>query len=89
MIAEFADPARLARLGVTRFRGFAARRGVRVSTVVAGLVDEAREALPTAEAAVARDVLAADLALLSTLETQVAAVNDRIKGCCPRPGSRC
>jgi transposase len=52
--------------------------------VVAGrLVDAARQALPTAEAAVARHVLAADIALLSTLEAQVAAVDDRIKGLLP------
>jgi transposase len=84
VIAEFADPARLARLGAARFRGFAARRGVRVSTPLATrLVDAARQALPCAEAAVARQVLAADIALLAALETQIAAVDDRIKGLLP------
>src|SRR5690348_11402602 len=34
--AQFADPARLARLGVERFRVFAARRGVQVNRTVAG-----------------------------------------------------
>jgi transposase len=77
--AHFADPARLAHLGVDRFRGFAARRGVQVNRVVAGrLVAAARAALPTAEAAVARQVLAADLALLDDLDAQIGAAEDRI-----------
>jgi hypothetical protein len=55
---QFADPARLAQLGVERFRGFAARRGVQGNRTVAGrLVAAARAALPTAEAGVARQVL--------------------------------
>jgi transposase len=79
VLVEFADPARLAAMGVTRFRAFAARRDVRVNVVVAGrLVAAARDALPTPEAAVARDVLAADLALLGDLDTQVAAADERI-----------
>jgi transposase len=82
--AEFADPARLARLGVERFRGFAARRGVRVNRPVAGrLVGAARAALPTAEAAVARQVLAADLALLDDLDAQITAAEDRIAALLP------
>jgi transposase len=77
--AEFADPARLAQLGVERFRGFAARRGVRVTRPVAGrLVTAARTALPTAEAGVARQVLAADLALLADLDAQISVAEDRI-----------
>lgn len=84
VIAEFADPARLARLGVARFRGFAARRDVRVSTPVAErLVEAARQALRTAEAGVARQVLAADLELLASLEAQIVAVDDRIAGLVP------
>ena len=84
VITEFADPARLARLGAARFRGFAARRGVRVSTALAErLVEAAHQALPSAEAAVARDVLAADLGLLAALEAQITAVDDRIKGLLP------
>ena len=70
--AEFADPARLAGLGVARFRAFAARRGLRVSGPVAErLVAAARTSLPTAPAGVARQVLAADLALLDDLDRQV------------------
>jgi transposase len=76
---HFADPARLAHLGVQRFRDYAARRGVRVNRTVAGrLVTAARTALPTAEAAVARQVLAADLALLADLDGQISAAEDRI-----------
>ena len=62
LVAEFADPARLAHLGPARFRGFAARRGVIVQTKVAEqCVAAARVALPTDQAAVARQVLADDL----------------------------
>jgi transposase len=84
VITEFCDPARLARLGVARFRTFAARRDIRVSTTVATrLVDAARQALPTAEAAVARQVLAADLALLGDLDAQIAAVDASITAILP------
>jgi transposase len=84
VIAEFSDPARLARLGVARFRAFAARRDVRVTGAVAQrLVEAARQALPTAEAAVARDVLAADLALLGDLDAQVVAADAQIGAVLP------
>jgi transposase len=79
LVAEFADPARLARLGVVRFRSFAARRGVIVQPKVAErLVAAARVALPTDQAAVARRVLADDLVLLADLDGQVGAVNQRL-----------
>jgi transposase len=82
--AHFADPARLAHLGVERFRDFAARRDVHVSRPVAGrLVTAARAALPTAEAGVTRQVLAADLALLGDLDVQIAAAEDRIAALLP------
>jgi len=82
--AEFADPTRLARLGEERFRGYAARRDVRVSRAVAArLVAAARDALPTPGAAVARQVLAADLALLGDLDVQVTAAEDRIAALLP------
>ena len=69
--AEFADPARLTALGVTRFIRFAAHRELRVSRPVAErLVAAARDALPTREV-VARRVLAADLALLGDLNEQI------------------
>ena len=81
---HFADPARLARLGPERFRDFAARRGVQVSRPVAGrLVQAARAALPTAEAAIARQILQADLALLGDLDAQIAAAEERIAALLP------
>lgn len=72
--AEFADPARLASLGVTRFVRFAGTRGLQVRRPLAErLVAVGRDALATANAAVARQVLAADLELLGDLDTQIAA----------------
>ncbi len=59
--AEFADPARLAALGPARLIRFAAARGLQVRRSLADrLVQAARDALPTADAAVARRVLTAD-----------------------------
>ena len=53
--AEFADPARLAGVGRTRFIRFGATRGLQIRKPVADrLVQAARDALPTADAAVAR-----------------------------------
>jgi transposase len=84
VITEFADPTRLAQLGVGRFRAFAARRDVRVTQAVAQrLVDAARQALAPAEAAVAREVLAADLALLGDLDAQIADADARIAAILP------
>lgn len=77
--AEFADPHRLAALGTVRFVRFAAGRGVRVQTSVADrCVAAARDALPVPGAAVARRVLAADLALLGGLETQIATAEEQL-----------
>ena len=77
--AEFADPQRLATLGVTRFVRFAANRGLRVRRSAADrLVAAARAALPTPEAAVARQVLADDLGLLADLDAQIAAAEAKI-----------
>src|SRR4051794_22409570 len=67
--AHFADPARLAHLGVDRFPGLRRpprRAGQPPGRRTAGRA--ARAALPTAEADVARQVLAADLALLDDLD---------------------
>ena len=72
--AEFADPARLAGLGSRRFIRFGATRGLRIRTPTAGkLVAAAKDALPMPDAAVARAVLAADLALLADLDAQIDA----------------
>lgn len=81
---HFADPTRLARLGADRFRQYAARRGVQVNRAVAGrLIAAARSSLPTAEAGVARQVLAADLALLADLDAQITAAEQRLGGLLP------
>jgi transposase len=77
--AEFADPQRLAALGVTRFVRFAANRGLRVRRSAADrLMAAARAALPTPEAAVARQVLADDLGLLADLDGQIATAEAQI-----------
>ncbi len=82
--AHFADPARLARLGEDRFRAFAAHRGVRVSGVMAArLVHAARAAIPLPEAPAARQVLAADLALLDDPGTQIGQAEDRLAALLP------
>jgi transposase len=79
VVAEFADPARLAGLGVSRFTRFAATRHLTVRANVAGrLVQAAADALPTADAAVARQVLAADLALLASLDAQIAGAETEL-----------
>jgi transposase len=76
---EFADPARLAALGSNRFIRFGATRGLQIRKPVADrLVAAARDALPTADAAVARAVLAADLALLVDLDAQVAQATEHL-----------
>ncbi|RYB88238.1 IS110 family transposase [Nocardioides glacieisoli] len=76
---EFPDPARLTALGSTRFIRFGATRGLQIRKPVADrIVQAAREALPAADAAVARAVLAADLALLSDLDAQVDQATDQL-----------
>jgi transposase len=77
--AEFADPARLAALGVTRFIRFAATRHLTVRQEMAGrLVQAARDTLPAPDAAAARQVLAADLVLLASLDGQIAAAETEL-----------
>ena len=73
VLAEFADPDRLARMGMKRFCRFAAARDVIVQRKVAErFVTAAKAAVPLEGAATARRLLAADLALLETLEAHVA-----------------
>ncbi len=73
VLAEFSDPQRLARMGVERFRRFAAAREVIVQRKVAErFVAAAKAAVPLEGAETARRLLAADLALLETLERHVA-----------------
>lgn len=77
--AEFPDPARLAALGSSRFVRFGATRGLQIRRPMADrLVQAARDALPTADAAVARAVLAADLVLLGDLDAQVDQATDEL-----------
>jgi transposase len=72
--AEFADPARLAALGSSRLIRFGAARGLQIRRPIADrLVEAARNALPMPDAAVARAVLRADLALLTDLDSQIDA----------------
>jgi transposase len=77
--AEFADPDRLVRLGPARFVRFAAARGLQVRRPIADrVVAAARDALPSPDAVAARQVLAADLALLAVLDEQVQAAETRM-----------
>ena len=77
--AEFSNPARLTALGSSRFIRFGATRGLQIHRRVADrLIRAAHEALPAADAAVARAVLAADLALLSDLDAQVDQATDQL-----------
>jgi transposase len=85
LVTEFAEPARLARLGPVRFRTFAAQRGVAVSTMLAQrLVAAAKDVLPTDQAGVARRVLAEDLALLAHLDAQISAAEWRLATLLPK-----
>jgi transposase len=71
---EFADPGRLAALGSSRFIRFGATRGLQIRRATADkLIAAAKDALPMPEAAVARAVLVADLALLGDLDAQIDA----------------
>jgi transposase len=66
-------------LGPARFVRFAAARGLQVRRPVAErLVAAARDALPTADALVARRVLAADLRLLRELEREITATEQEL-----------
>ena len=77
--AEFADPARLATLGATRFIRFGATRGLQIRRPLAErLVGVARDALPTPDGVVARRVLAADLVLLGDLDRQIIAAETEL-----------
>lgn len=82
--AEFTDPGRLAAMGSTRFVRYAAHRGLQVRSPLADrLVNAARDALSTPDAAVARQVIAADLMLLNDLDTQIKAAEQRFADLLP------
>lgn len=79
IISELAEPNRVARLGPTRLRTFAAHRGVRMTTPLAErIVEAARQALPVPGAEVSRQLLDADLELLGDIEAQIAIADQQI-----------
>jgi transposase len=83
--AEFADPARLAALGVNRLIRFAATRDLQLRRPVAErVVAAARDALPTRDAVIARRILAADLGLLADLDEQIDAAEAALAVSLPR-----
>jgi transposase len=83
--AEFADPARLAGLGVNRLIRFAATRDLQLRRPVAErVVAAARDALPTRDAVIARRILAADLDLLADLDDQIEAAEAALAVLLPR-----
>lgn len=72
VVSDFCDPQRLVRLGADRLRRYAARRGIRVTTIKAAqLVAAARLSLPAADAAVAREAIAWDLSLMAEIDRQL------------------
>jgi transposase len=82
--AEFADPARLAGLGVNRLIRFAATRDLHLRRPVAErLVTAARDALPTRDAVIARRILAADLVLLADLDDQIHTAETALESLLP------
>ena len=82
--AEFTDPGRLATMGASRFIRFAAHRDVQVRRPIADrLVTAARDVLPMPDAAVARQVITADLQLLNDLDIQIAQANQRFTDLLP------
>jgi transposase len=84
ILVEGCDPVWLAALGPAGLRALAARRGVLVQAAVAQrLVTAAHEAICTDQAAVARAVLAADLALLEAVDAHVSAADQRLAALLP------
>ena len=82
--AEFADPARLSALGVSRLIRFAGARNVQLRRPVAErLVTAAADALPTRDGVVARRVLATDLGLLADLDTQIENAESELAAVLP------
>jgi transposase len=76
IVAEICDPDRVRRQGVEGLRRFVARRGVALSgPKAAHVVEAARVALrlPQTERATLGQVLAADVALLGSLEAEILA----------------
>jgi transposase len=81
LVAEAMTPDRLARMGEERLRAFARRRGVVVTRrKAAQLVGAAHLAfrLPESRAVAMRDVLAADVALLTSLQRTITEIEARL-----------
>lgn len=79
VVEHFTDPARLASLGEARFVRFAANRGLSVRRPIAArLVAAAREALPTRDAVVAREMVANDMAMLQVLDQHTAQAEEQL-----------
>jgi transposase len=75
ILAHICEPDRICHLGAERLRAFVGRRGVRMSRPKAAQVVQAARAalrLPQTERAVLGELLAADVALLATLEVELA-----------------
>lgn len=85
VVEHFTDPARLVSLGETRFVRFAAHRGLIVQRRMASrLVAAARDALPTRDAVVAREMVTNDLKMLQVLDQQVAHAEEQLGLLLPR-----
>jgi transposase len=85
IITELADPARVARLGPSRLRTFAGRRGVRMTTPLAEkIVEAARQALPVPGGDVSRRLLTNDLQLLADVEEQIQLADTEIETLLPQ-----
>lgn len=85
VVEHFTDPVRLAALGEARFIRFAANRGLQVrGPLAARLVAAARDALPTRDAAVARDIVANDRLLLEQLDQQIEKAEQQLARLLPQ-----
>ena len=86
IVAEIPDPDRVRRLGVEGLRRFVARRGVALSGPKSTQIVEAARAalrLPGSERAALGAVLHGDVALLTALETEIAAAEAALAGVLP------
>jgi len=87
LLAEGMDPARVRRLGPERLRAFCGHRGVVLRRAKASqIVEAARDAfaLPEAIAAVHTGVLASDVALLASLDREIASTEQALAEVLPR-----
>lgn len=81
IMAELCSPDRVTRLGPERLARFAKNRGIRMTRAKCDqVVAAARDALrlPNAHRAAAEAILAADVALVSLLETEIAKCEKRL-----------